>query len=266
MKLSIITINYNNSADLVKTINSVLAQSWTDYEFIIIDGGSTDRSVDEIKAVAEKLSFWVSEADNGVFHAMNKGIKEAEGEYLLMLNAGDYLLDSTVLESCFGNQRYQADLLYGDVYRQADGKIFDQSIFPEKLTFGFLRRGALSHQATFIKRNLHDLVGLYDENLKYCSDWKFFILAICRYNVSTQHLPFFVAICDCGGLTCNPANFSAMAMENDGVLKQYFPAFISDYDATDRLERQTLKVRVNSLKRNLKTYIKNSLPKAWYAT
>jgi glycosyltransferase involved in cell wall biosynthesis len=266
MKLSIITINYNNSADLVKTIDSVLRQSWTDFEFIIIDGGSTDGSVAEIKAVAHKLSYWVSEADNGVFHAMNKGIKVAKGEYLLMLNAGDYLLDSTVLESCFGSQKYNADLLYGDVYRQANGKIFDKSIFPDQLTFGFLRRGALSHQATFIKRDLHDLVGFYDEKLKYCSDWKFFILAICRYNASTQHLPFFVAICDCGGLTCNPANFSAMAMENYGVLKQYFSAFLGDYDAIDRRERQTLKVKVHSLKQNLKNYIKSSLPKAWYAT
>jgi glycosyltransferase involved in cell wall biosynthesis len=266
MKLSIITINYNNAADLIKTINSVLAQSWTNYEFIIIDGGSTDGSVDEIKAVADKLSYWISESDRGVFHAMNKGIKEAKGEYLLMLNSGDYLFDSTVLESCFGDQQYQADILYGDVYRQADGKIFDQSIFPEQLTFGFLRRGALSHQATFIKRYLHDLVGLYDETLKYCSDWKFIILAICRYNISAQHMPFFVAICDCGGLTCNPSNFAAMAIENDGVLMKNFPAFVSDYDAIDRRERQKLKVRVNSLKQNLKIYVKNSLPKAWYAT
>jgi glycosyltransferase involved in cell wall biosynthesis len=266
MKLSIITINYNNSADLVKTIDSVLAQTWMDYEFIIIDGGSTDGSVDHIKAVTDKLSYWVSEKDEGVFHAMNKGIGVAKGEYLLMLNAGDYLVDSTILERCFGGGQYQADILFGDVYREADGKVFEKSIFPDQLTFGFLRRGALSHQASFIKREIHDLVGLYDESLKYCSDWKFLILALCRYNVSYQHLQFFVSVCDCGGLTCNPANFRAMGIETESVLRQYFPTFLSDYYASDLLEGKKLKFRVKLLQQNLKSHIKNLLPKAWYAT
>jgi glycosyltransferase involved in cell wall biosynthesis len=265
MKLSIITINFNNASELLKTIHSVLKQSWMDFEFLIIDGGSTDQSLEHIKAIDDKLAYWVSEKDNGVFHAMNKGILKAKGEYLLMMNAGDYFHDNDVLRRIFGTNEFNEDILYGDVERAAESEVFASSIFPDTLTFNFFRKGSLSHQSSFIKRDLHSMVGMYDQNFKYCSDWKFFILAICKYNVSYRHLPFLVAVCDCGGLTCNPANFPAMALENHLVLKQFFPAFLNDYRQIDILENQKLKNRVSSLKRNVKAFIKMSLAKSFLA-
>jgi glycosyltransferase involved in cell wall biosynthesis len=96
MLLSIITINYNNLSGLEKTIQSVLNQTLKNFEFIIIDGGSTDGSKEYNQEKNEFIDCWVSESDNGIYHAMNKGIKMAKGEYCLFLNSGDYLVDSEV--------------------------------------------------------------------------------------------------------------------------------------------------------------------------
>ena len=256
MKLSIITINFNHADDLLKTINSVLEQTWTDYEFLIIDGGSTDQSVDHIRNVQDKLAYWVSEKDRGVFHAMNKGLEMAQGDYVFMLNAGDFFSDSAVLSRIFETGEFQEDILYGDVYRSAGGKVFETSIFPDRLTFNFFRKGSLSHQSTFIKRDLHRLIGMYDEQLRFCADWKFFLLAICKYNVTYRHLPFMVAVCDCGGLTCSPVNFPAMAMENNAVLEQYFPTFLEDYSNIDLMERQRIKSRLKAFQVQVKSQVK----------
>ena len=108
-KLSIITINRNNAAGLRKTIESVVSQTYTDFEYIIIDGASTDGSVEVIKEYAEatlpcgeglgERLYWVSEPDKGIYNAMNKGILKAQGEYLLFLNSGDWLVDKDVIKS-----------------------------------------------------------------------------------------------------------------------------------------------------------------------
>ena len=96
--ISIITVNYNNCQGLERTVNSVARQTYTDVEYIVVDGGSTDKSVDIIKQNENIISFWVSEKDNGIYNAMNKGVSFSHGEYLLFLNSGDYFADKEVLE------------------------------------------------------------------------------------------------------------------------------------------------------------------------
>src|SRR5574344_2490955 len=103
MKLSIITINYNNAEGLEKTIKSVINQTFTDYEYIIIDGGSTDGSTDIIKKYRENIDYWVSESDKGIYKAMNKGITYTHGEYLNFMNSGDCFHSSTVLNEVARN-------------------------------------------------------------------------------------------------------------------------------------------------------------------
>ena len=98
MKYSIITINYNNCDGLEKTIQSVINQSYQNFEFIIIDGGSTDSSVEVIKKYSNKIDYWISEPDKGIYHAMNKGIIQAHGEYLNFMNSGDLFYDNDVLK------------------------------------------------------------------------------------------------------------------------------------------------------------------------
>ena len=97
-KISIITVNYNDREGLKKTIESVINQTWQDFEFIIIDGGSTDGSREVIEQYKDKIDYWISEPDKGIYNAMNKGIKAASGEFLLFLNSGDRLIDKNITE------------------------------------------------------------------------------------------------------------------------------------------------------------------------
>ena len=111
MKYSIITINYNNRDGLRNTIESIINQSYKDYEFIVIDGGSTDGSVDIINEYKDRITYWVSEKDNGIYHAMNKGVKTAHGEYLSFINSGDMLYNDHVLEDCVPYLKW--DIVHG---------------------------------------------------------------------------------------------------------------------------------------------------------
>jgi glycosyltransferase involved in cell wall biosynthesis len=115
MKLSVITINYNNCDGLRKTIESVVSQTFTDFEYIIIDGGSTDGSVDVIKEYAGRIDYWVSERDRGCYHAMNKGVKVAQGEYVIFMNSGDSFYTNDVIDA-FVKENPTEDVLCGDMF------------------------------------------------------------------------------------------------------------------------------------------------------
>jgi glycosyltransferase involved in cell wall biosynthesis len=244
VKLSVITINYNNADGLQKTIDSVLAQSFTDLEYIIIDGGSTDRSVEVIKAHEQKIAYWISEKDTGVYNAMNKGIAVAKGEYLLMLNSGDYLINNDVLSQVL-TKSVDADILYGDTLWDESGSTFETH-FPEKLTFQYFHNNSLGHQTTFIRRSLHEVVGLYDESYRIVSDWKFFMQAICKHNVSCQHIPALIAVCGRDGLSCQPQNWPKVLAERESILNAEFPAFLADYKRMDELLE-----KYNALRKNM---------------
>src|SRR5690348_5936351 len=112
-RLSLITINLNDLQGLRKTLDSIFTQTFTDYEYIIIDGGSTDGSLEEIKKSQDKLVYWTSEKDEGIYNAMNKGIVKAKGEYTLFMNSGDYLYSEDTLNKVFENANNE-DLIYGD--------------------------------------------------------------------------------------------------------------------------------------------------------
>lgn len=113
MRLSIITINYNNSIGLRKTIESVVSQTDNTFEYIIVDGGSSDGSVDIIKQYADKVSQWVSERDGGIYNAMNKGVRMAHGEYIMFLNSGDILYDNNVIGHVL--PKLKADICVGNM-------------------------------------------------------------------------------------------------------------------------------------------------------
>ena len=114
MKYSIITINYNHIEGLKRTIDSVISQTSSNYEYIIIDGGSTDGSVNIIKEYKEHLVYWISEKDNGVYHAMNKGVAQAQGDYCIFMNSGDCFYSPDVLSSLY---EYQEDIICGKVLK-----------------------------------------------------------------------------------------------------------------------------------------------------
>lgn len=196
MKLSIITINYNNKDGLQRTIDSVICQTWRNFEWIIIDGGSTDGSKDLIEQNNQYLSYWCSEKDKGVYNAMNKGISHASGEYLLFLNSGDALYDKNVLKKV-DNTHSNADIITGQVARMDNNQLlrhYRSSLFLQ------LYLDTLNHQGTFIRKCLFN-DNLYDENLKIVSDWKFWIDAIISKNASVDVLDVIVARQDVSGIS-----------------------------------------------------------------
>lgn len=176
MFLSIITINRNNAEGLKKTLDSVASQTCRDFEHIIIDGASTDDSVDIIKnyvasPAGKNVSYWVSEPDKGVYNAMNKGIKKATGKYISILNSGDcYTKDALdfFYDFCFEDS---LPVLYGAINNICNGKF----IGVEGGCSDDLPKRMIAHPAAFVPKILHDKYGLYSENYKIASDYEFFL-------------------------------------------------------------------------------------------
>lgn len=172
MNISIITINFNNASGLKCTIESVIHQTSSDYEYIVIDGGSTDGSVDVIKQYESKIHYWVSEPDNGIYNAMNKGVCKANGDYCIFMNSGDCFADDRVLEDVL-KIGLKTDVVTGGVVFGPDNAFYG----PKSVTLKHFFTKSLAHQASFIKTTVLREIP-YDESLKIVSDWKFFIDAI----------------------------------------------------------------------------------------
>lgn len=225
MKYSIITINFNNKDGLEKTIQSVLSQTSHDYEFIIIDGGSTDGSVDIIKQNANHIGYWVSEPDGGRYPAMNKGIKQAKGDYLNFMNSGDTFHSSTVLED-IAKMNYTEDIITGGFYDRE--KNIKHIIKPQDVTLLTMFKNTFNHQATFYKRKLFDK-RLYDENYVIQSDAKFNYLSIIYDNCSVRIIDYIVADYDFNGIS---SNLSIVDKEWNQLLAELFPQrILKDYKA-----------------------------------
>jgi len=200
-KLSIITVCYNNRNGLQKTMQSVVNQTFTDYEYIIIDGGSTDGTVDLIKANEQYIDYWVSEKDNGIYNAMNKGIKVANGEYCYFLNSDDCIAAPNTLEKIFDKVKNNPDIIYGNLAILKNEKLNSVAKYSSKITlYSFYRfKNAIHHQASFIKKDLFEKYGYYDEKIKLISDWVFFYQVIAQNSATTQYVNEVFAIFTAGG-------------------------------------------------------------------
>jgi len=214
-QLSIITINFNHKKGLAKTIASVINQSYTNYEYIIIDGGSIDGSTEEIKRNSSKLTYWISEPDKGVYHAMNKGINVATGEYCLFLNSGDCLTDKNILSNLF-QENHQEDILYTDAY--FGNSRYTYSSF---LSLEFLLTKSLCHQSTLIKKHLFDKYGLYKENHRIYSDWDFLLNVILLENCSYKYVDSVcISKIEIGGISQQIKNEKIRNIERDNILHE----------------------------------------------
>lgn len=172
-QISIITVVYNGKELLEKTINSIVSQSSSNYEYLIIDGGSTDGTLDIIKKYSDKINYWISEKDKGIYDAMNKGIEAAKGEYILFLNAGDELYAPDVLKTIFSKSP-EADIFYGETVLTDDEKELGTRSelstrkLPENLTWKSLSKGMVVCHQSFIVRK--ELIPFYDMQYKLSSD------------------------------------------------------------------------------------------------
>jgi glycosyltransferase involved in cell wall biosynthesis len=226
VKISIITINRNNYKGLKNTIESVNYQSYSDFEFIIIDGASVDDSVKVIKSFADKITYWISEPDTGVYSAMNKGIMKAVGEYCLFLNSGDCIDDKETLKNIFDLDPHE-DIFYGNI--KLNGTIYK---YPQELTLYNLRWGVLPHQASFIKRSLFNKYGLYSEQYKIASDWEFFLKTIVIHNCTYRYIDLLITVQEPLGLSSK-----LDCIEGMEILLSLFPVrIIKDYDKFKELD------------------------------
>ncbi len=259
MKLSIVTINYNNAEGLRNTLASVAEQSYHDIEHIIIDGGSTDGSVETImeyvsadQSEKEKDPFfkhtikWVSEKDNGIYHAMNKGIRKATGDYCQFLNSGDSLAAPDVTERMMAAMEGGIDVLYGDMLKIGVKQYVDRSSRNDDVTLNMFYRGCLNHSPAYIKCSLFEEYGLYDETLKICSDWKFYMQSIVLGKATTKHVNIIVTHFDMNGIS--ETRKDILNEERNRLLKEMVPqGILKDYDRYhfpmsqyDRLKRHHL--------------------------
>jgi len=227
MKISVITINLNNSKGLEKTIKSVLAQCNKDYEYIVVDGGSSDGSVEVIKKYSDSITYWISEKDNGLYNAMNKGINVSNGEYCLFLNSGDCLCGDFAL-SYFTDLQNPEDIVYGDVYIDRQDKK-ELAEGPDDLSAAYFWKNSLGHSSTFIKKTLFDQIGCYNESIKISSDHDFFFKAICVNNSSYKHISRVISVITLDGISCDPRNELTILKEHHDTFKINAPLFYPDY-------------------------------------
>ena len=232
MQLSLITINYNNREGLKKTIDSVVAQTFKDFEWIVIDGGSTDGSRELLEQYAEHFAYWVSEPDKGIYNAMNKGIDHAQGDYLQFLNSGDWLNGPDTLQSFFAIS-LEGDIVYGDQDYYKGDTLFESRKQPDNLSLKYLYEWSLGHSSSFIKRELlaeeH-----YNENYRIVSDWEFFLKKAIE-NKSFVHRPITVGCFDMSGISM--ANQELLHKERESVAKTVLPLSVrNDFEMIDGLE------------------------------
>lgn len=193
-KITVVTVCYNAVNEILRTIESVVSQTYENMEYIIIDGGSTDGTVDIIKQYQGKLAYWCSEPDKGIYDAMNKGILAANGEWLLFMNAGDEFDRPDVLERMV--------LELGDGIRILRGNIKRIYHFATVKSLGVtvqepgimdMLYGTFHHQACLIQKSLFSEFGLYSTDFSLCSDWKFCFDCVILHHVKTRYVDIDVA-------------------------------------------------------------------------
>lgn len=249
--LTIITINYNNASGLQKTMESVLNQTSKEFEYIIVDGGSTDGSVDYLIAQNSELRTqnfcFISEKDKGIYNAMNKGIRMAKGEYLHFLNSGDWLVDAFVVENMLKelngliNSGSQPDIFVGNkIMVRPDGKVRYGHNDKRPVTALTFYRGTIEHTSAYIRKAMFDKVGMYDETLRIVSDYKWYFDAVLNHNALVAFTDIYVSYFDNTGISST--NLTLDKAERRQVLEQMLPpAILADYDryhlAIDQNER-----------------------------
>lgn len=235
MRLSIITINYNNYLGLLKTINSVINQTWRGFEWIVIDGGSNDGSYELLLQYKDFFSFWCSEKDNGIYHAMNKGLSHAQGDYCLFLNSGDRFFSDIVLEKAIKSINEHDIVSFDAVIDGSNPPRYECKVNESAITAYFLMKATLPHQATFIHRELLLSLGGYDESLKIVSDWKFFIESLIFHKATFCYHSMNLVYIQPDGVSsrCEELRFK----ERIQVIQEFFPPLVlQDYNCVHSLK------------------------------
>lgn len=258
MKLSIITINYNNAEGLRKTLASVASQTYRNIEHIIVDGASTDGSVEVIReyeslnrsSIHPLTAIWSSEPDKGIYNAINKGIRQATGDYIQILNSGDSLASPDVTERMINalstlNTQHSSEkatsILYGNMLKDKNNgsKLYQDtglgnphatSTHPleTEWTMNDFYCGTINHNPTYIHRSLYEKYGVYDEQLKIIGDWKWFVNVVVFGGEKVYYTPIDVTVFDMNGIS--ETRMDILSEEHERVLHEFLPeAIVKDY-------------------------------------
>jgi glycosyltransferase involved in cell wall biosynthesis len=217
--ISVITINYNNATGLEKTISSVLKQTDRAFSYIVIDGGSSDGSVEIIRRHAAEINWWVSEKDNGIYDAMNKGTRAVKDGYCYYLNSGDVFYDNTVIEK-LRSAMDNSDLIGGQV--ELLSLSGEKKLWRTKSLYRVseIAYGHLPHQGFFYHRRLFDRFGFYDDRLRIVSDWAF-LLDLVIANVSIRHTSLIFATHVLDGVSTDTSHAALQTRERQQVLERH---------------------------------------------
>lgn len=243
MKLSIITINYNNLFGLHKTLESVFVQTYDDFEYLIVDGASTDGSQDYLQKIEKNRNHpmnrlqILSEPDSGIYNAMNKGIRMAHGDYCLFLNSGDYLATPDTLQQVSTDFPHGIDIVYGHQWNDINGQLKEElCIDVAYLTFDTLRNAHIPHQSTFIRREALLRLGGYSEQYHIISDWAFIMKGLFKHDFTIARIPQYVSVYDTTGIS-SVSDKAPQWAERADFLHREFPFFMPDYERWDRLNQ-----------------------------
>jgi glycosyltransferase involved in cell wall biosynthesis len=213
--ISVIIVVYNSAATLEQTILSAINQTYKNIEYIIIDGGSTDGTVDIIKKYEKHLAYWVSEPDKGIYDAMNKGIEKATGEWINFMNSGDWFYSEFVLNDIFTKkENVYSDIVYGSIYCNVNGKNKIVHIKPKKIE-NIKKKMPFCHQATFTKSNI---IPHFDTKFKICADYDVFY-KLYHNGYHFKEIDVDIAFYDGKGSSFN--NFILFSTEKFIIRKRY---------------------------------------------
>jgi glycosyltransferase involved in cell wall biosynthesis len=209
----------------------VINQTYQDFEYIIIDGGSTDGSVDVILEYQNKITYWISEPDKGIYNAMNKGIEVANGEYCLFLNSGDWLVNDSVINKVLPDFDSETAYISGSIltFTKGNKNILKKHSPPEKINFGQFYFFALPHPSTFIRKDLFSKYGFYNEEFKIVSDWEFFFKTLCIYDESYKKINVDISYFDNNGISSNENFFYLRDIEKSKVRSQNLSKNLCEY-------------------------------------
>lgn len=248
-KLSIITINYNNARGLERTLKSVVNQNSKDFEYVVVDGNSTDASKEIIEKNKTYINKWISDFDSGVYNAMNKGIEMANGDYLIFLNSGDKLVDQDVVSKVIPLLENNIEIIYGNLIYSLNE--IPQTLFvPSKnVDLSYFLNSFLPHPSSFIKKSLFQKIGFYNEKFKIISDWEFFLRSIVIHKASYLHIDLVISDFDNSGISSNSENEKLIHNEKQAVYKELFPNLENEIKliefASSRRMRQIQNIKKN---------------------
>jgi len=251
--ITVLTVVRNGEKTLEETVLSVINQTYTNLEYIIVDGASNDGTLDIIKKYEDRIDYWISEPDNGIYYAMNKGIDLTTGEWINFMNSGDSFCTNEIIENIFGVGR-NSDVIFGDC-------IADDKIAKAYITAGTLeemkKNKPFCHQSMFVKTSIQKKYK-FNCKYKYCADYDF-VKLIYENKVLFEYIPISISLFDCGGMsiTNSVMAYKENALINGSYKKKYWYIVYIIFI----LRVNIIRIIKNILPKSIVIKYKNNIPK-----